>query len=182
MRFPMIIPAYVGEVVHHLKDGTVRRWRPKPNAPMLIGDGQLAEKNPIEHLGAGGTRGARFFVGLNVGDVPTHTPEQVIDLVYKIRKAQGASGDVSVLVQLGIYEDSKGRRIDEESVQVIVLDLSGDSEFVKQMLDLGERLRIDLKQERVIIELQRGGVTQDVYSATDPKLMQPPVLTREVLR
>jgi hypothetical protein len=37
------------------------------------------------------------------------------------------------------------------------------------MLKLGESLRIALKQERVIIEIQKGGVVEHMYSATDPR-------------
>lgn len=167
----MILPAFIGEAVHHLRDGSVRRFR--PTGPLLTYRAPpRGASEDIEHFGKGGTQAARIIVGLNVGTTPTYTPEYVIDLVYKIRKAQSASGDVSVLAQLGIYEDSEGRRIDEQSVQIVILDLGGEKNFKQAMLDLGEELRIRMKQERVIIEMQKGGVVQDVYSATDPKLLK----------
>jgi len=163
-----VIPAYTGEVVHKMKDGGVRRFRPK--GPMYVAH-DYYKPNPIEHFGSGGTRAARLFIGLNVGETPKWKPEDVMNRIYKIRKKQKASGDMSVLTQLGIYEDSEGRRIDEESVQVILLDLSDDPNFVKNILDLADELRGELEQERIIVEIQKGGVVQDVYSATDPRLV-----------
>lgn len=181
----MIIPAYLGEVTHHLKDGRVMHF--KPTGPLLFYGNAAAEiskavasanearrENPIDSLGKGGTRGARIIVGLNVGKVPTYTPEQVMELVYQIRKASGASGNVSVLAQLGIYEDKKGHKIPERSVQVIILDLSGENDFIEKMQALTEELRIRLRQEEVILELQRGGVVEEVFTSRQPRQDEPP--------
>jgi hypothetical protein len=163
-----LAPLYLGEVVHHTKqgkchwhpDGAVYRYAPAP-----------ASAREIEDFGAGDTEAARIFVGFNVGGTPTHTLSQVADAVYEIRKRQGASGDASLLLQRGIYE-SDGERVDEDSAQVVILNLTGEKNFTAHMLALAERLREQLSQERVIVEMQKGGVVQHVYSATDPAVIE----------
>ena len=166
----MIFGANIGAAELHLSNGETRRFTPTGQAS--ISSRAKTGAREIEDFGDGKTLAARYFVGLNVGKTPTWTPKDVIDIVYKVRKKQGASGDVSVLAQRGIYEDSQNRRIDEKSVQVIVLNLSGDKDFVKKAQALGEELRARLKQERVLIEIQKGGIAQHLWSATDPKVLK----------
>ena len=161
----MIIPAYLGEAVHHLKNGRVCRFRPE--GPYYFGEGEYHE-NPIEDYGEGGVRAARLIIGLNVGRKPKWTPKQVMEKVYKWRKAKGLPGSMTVIAQLGIYEDTKNRKISERSVQVILLDLGGDEKFVENVLKMAEEFCTSLKQEQIIVEIQKSGVVERVYSATHP--------------
>jgi hypothetical protein len=165
----MILKANTGEVIIRMNDGGARRW--KPSGPLVMSETPPATKSREKEKLGTGAMAARLFIGLNVEETPTWTPEHVIDLVYKIRKAQGVSGDLSVLAQHGIYEDTKKRRIDEKSLQVVLLDLAGDPEFTDKITILAEELRTRLKQERVIVEIQQGGVTKEVFSATDPAIL-----------
>ena len=165
----MIYPAHLGETTHVFRNGRRRRWR-STGAVNYHRDpsSQAEEKNPIEVIGQGDNLAARFFVGLNVGDVPTWTPKDVADIVWRERKRQGQNGSTSILSQLGIYESASGEKIEEPSVQVIVLDLAGTPEekFLREMTEVGEALVRELKQESVILELQRSGIVQRVYTVT----------------
>jgi len=153
-----------GEATHHRPDGRVRRFKPKGKL-LLHYDG--AKPNPVTRLSGGGLS-ARLFVGLNVGTRKAYNADDVVDLVWKTRKKQGKSADASILSQKGIYEDRKGRRITEPSVQIIIIDLSGASkpDFIEEMVELAEVLVKRLKQETVILEIQRRGVVTDVFSIT----------------
>ena len=150
---------YAGEVVHG-----DRRFRPKGKL-IVVEEGAMP--NPAKRLGGGGFS-ARIFVGLNVGTRKGYSVDDVVDLVWKVRKRQKRTADASILAQKGIYEDFKGRRIVEPSVQIIIIDLSGEKKraFVDEMEELAEELCTKLKQETVILEIQKKGIVTDVYSVT----------------
>lgn len=150
---------YAGEAVH----GT-RRFKPRGKLRVhSVG----VEANPTTRLG-GGSYSARIFVGLNVGTRRGFTEKDVIGVVWRVRKKQKRSADSTILSQKGIYEDFRGRRIIEPSVQVLVIDTAGTPkrEFVGEMKELAEALQRRLKQETVILEIQKKGVSVDVYSVT----------------
>ena len=150
---------YAGEAIH----GS-RRWKPKGKLHLHHTG---AVENPAHRLGGGGFS-ARIFVGLNVGTKRGFTEKAVIAIVWKVRKRQKKNADSTILSQKGIYEDSLGRRIIEPSVQVIIIDLAGTAKkaFTGEMKELAEVLRKELKQETVILEIQRKGVVSDVFSVT----------------
>lgn len=150
---------HAGEATH---DG--RRFQPK--GPLkLYHEG--AQPNPTTRLGGGGY-GARFFVGLNVGQKQRYTIDDIIKIVWRVRKKQKRSGDASILGQRGIYEGFDGKRVVEPSAQVIIIDTVGTpkKQFVAEMKELAEDLRQKLRQETVILEIQRRGVSTDVFSVT----------------
>jgi hypothetical protein len=150
---------YAGEAVY----GS-RRFKPKGKM-IVVEEGAMP--NPASRLGGGGFS-ARIFVGLNVSTRKGYTVDDVVDLVWKVRKRQKRTADASILAQKGIYEDFKGRRIVEPSVQIIIIDLSGESKrtFIGEMKELAEELCTKLRQETVILEIQKRGVVTDVYSVT----------------
>lgn len=166
-----IVHAYLGEAVHHLKNGHVRRWRPGEKAPMAYYDAhgkvRARAKEDVERLGSGGYT-ARIFIGLNVGPRTAWTTEQVVQDVAKIRKGQRRDASATYIAQLGTYEDRQGRLIEEPSVQVIIIDFEGLSKeaFTKDMAQLCEQLRRDFQQETIILEIQKRGIVEDVYSIT----------------
>ena len=166
----MIYPAHLGITTHVFKNGRRRRWHPTGHVSYHRDPASAAaeERNPIEVIGQGDNLAARFFVGLNVGNTLTWTPKDVADIVWRERKRQGQNGSTSILSQLGIYESASGERVEEPSVQVVVLDLANEPEeqFLREMTEVGEALARELRQETVILELQRAGIVQRVYTVT----------------
>lgn len=150
---------YVGEAYH-----AGHRFRPKGRLRCYH---QGLEPNPSTRLGAGGFS-ARLFVGLNVGDRKAFNVSDVVDIVWKVRKRQGRDASASILAQKGIYESFAGKRVVEPSVQIIIIDLGGLSKraFTAEMKELSETLCKRMKQETVILEIQRRGVVTDVFSVT----------------
>lgn len=173
----MILNVDTRQTTHTTKDGTSHSFR--PTGPLYIVDDKgglhpVTEtvarelKNPIEKIPRGGMS-ARLFIGLNVGDKPTYTTEQVIADTIKIRKRQKVLPDASFLTQRGVYTHGKGKAshlVKEDSVQIIIIDTVGTPEktFIKQVQSLGKQLRADFKQNEVILEVQKSGVVQDVYA------------------
>jgi hypothetical protein len=159
---------YAGEAVYRVGK-RIRRFKPRGRMHNHSETSKRkdAVDNPVERLGGGGYS-ARLFVGLNVGQTQKYDEDDVVDIVWKTRKKQGALADASILTQKGIYEDRAGDLVTEPSVQVIIIDLSGagKKEFVGEMQQLAETLRRRMKQETVILEIQRKGTTVDVYSVT----------------
>jgi hypothetical protein len=106
---------------------------------------------------------ARLFIGFNVGDEPTWKMQDVIELVREIRQEQRQSPAASFVFQKGIYAHT-GRKdliVEEDGAQVIVLNLDEipTREFEQQMKMLGTKLATELKQEEVILDLQRAGIS-----------------------
>lgn len=166
----MIYPCHMGATQHKIH-GRSRRWR--PTGPVAFhadpaAHASEAQKNPIEAIGDGENLAARFFVGLNVGKVTRWTPKDVADVVWRVRKAQGENGSTSIISQLGLYESDAGDKVEEPSVQVVVLDLSGAPrpKFFGEMTEVGETLARELHQETVILEMQKRGVVEAVYVVT----------------
>jgi hypothetical protein len=127
----------------------------------VVGDVNARGQNPIaerypEQIAA------RLFVGLKVGNVERWSLDDVLSVTRETRVAQVGDGDpgASFLYQKGIYRETSGAIIDENSVQVIVLNLTGatQEEFEAQMVEVAETLARRLEQEQVWVELQRNGV------------------------
>jgi hypothetical protein len=150
---------YAGEATHG-----PRRFRPK-GALKLHHEG--AQRNPATRFGPGGYS-ARIFVGLNVGQRKAYSVGDVVKIVWATRKKQKRSGDASILAQKGIYEDRSGKRVVEPSVQIILIDLADtpEKEFTAEMIELAEVLCKRLKQETVILEIQKRGLVKSVYGVT----------------
>ncbi len=108
---------------------------------------------------------ARLFVGFSVGQKATYKVDDLIKVVTRIRKRQGRALDSSFLVQRGIYTSKlDGKTVTEDGAQVVMLNLDGlkQGEFEEDMVVLGEGIAKAMKQEEVIVELQRGGITKKV--------------------
>jgi hypothetical protein len=165
----MILACYAGEAIHPLKDGRVRRFRPKGEMLVCTPDGQVfgakdRKKNPVTRYSEGGLS-ARLFVGLNVGESPKYTLRQVVDATIEIRKKQHQLPDATFLAQKGVYTEHGGTLVEEDSVQIIIIDIAStpEAEFTRFMTELGEELRTRFEQESVIVEIQRKGVVQSVF-------------------
>lgn len=103
---------------------------------------------------------ARLFVGLNVGDTPTWSIKDVMEIVGAERMAQTGDPSASFVGQRGIFKHGAGHVVEEDSVQVVVLNLDESvsrDRFEQQMVRLATRLADVLQQELVIVEMQHGG-------------------------
>jgi len=116
------------------------------------------------------TWAARLFVGFSVGETPTYEMDDLIQIVRRVRNAQGVAEDSSYVFQRGVYthEDGSGT-VQEDGAQVILLNLDPGvtkQQFEKQMIELANVLVDEMEQETVIVEMQRGGIVQEVIGVT----------------
>jgi hypothetical protein len=104
---------------------------------------------------------ARLVVGLNVGDKPTWSFEDVIKAVTDIRK-----GAASFIAQRGVYAPQVGPRVEEDSVQIIIFNDVGVNReaFTDEMIVLGEELAGKLKQEEIYLDIQNRGIVEDSFT------------------
>jgi|SRR5208337_2034144 len=162
---------YTHEVEHHLQDGRTLRFRPRGPTYLYEAQrpkrGRTAREDRIEDWGVG--LAARIFVGLNVGDKPTYTVQQVMDATRDIRRQQAALPDATFLAQRGLYtepQDKGGRLIEEDSVQIIIFDSEGSTldVFADKIIQLARGLRERFNQDSVIVELQEAGISQKVLA------------------
>jgi hypothetical protein len=125
-------------------------------------DNPLKSRQPVTPLTA------RMFVGLSVGRQPRWSVDTVVSIVRRVRRAQRAPADASFLFQKGLYTykrgEGKGRVVEEDSVQVVVLNFGAEKQatFEKRMIALAETLARELEQETVYIELQKSGIPYEV--------------------
>ncbi len=135
-----------------------------PKGPVIeVGSTDRLNYNPVTRSPAVPLT-ARLFVGLNVGQTPTWSVEDVIRVTQRARLEQKTAPDASFVLQRGLYTD---KAENEDSVQVVVFNF-GDPEdvFEQQMIALAEALIRELQQEKVYVELQRAGVPYVVLEAT----------------
>ena len=117
---------------------------------------------------------ARLFVGLYVRGQPVWHVQEVIDEVVKYRTSMMESADSSFLLQRGVFTED-GRAQAEDSVQVVLIDLADTPapEWERQMKGLAEDLRDKLKQQSVILEIQKKGIQQSVWWVHEPGAVWP---------
>lgn len=109
------------------------------------------------------TLAARLFVGFNVDGEPVWDLDDLIEVVGRIRLDQGRQPDASFLAQRGVYSHTHtGEVVTEDSAQIILIDMSGQSinDFADEMVDLADQICLEMSQETVIVEIQRNGVTK----------------------
>ena len=116
------------------------------------------------------TLAARLLVGFNVGIHPTWKLDDVVRIVKRVRRKKPGA---SFVLQRGLYRHRrkiKGKRrlVEEDGVQLIIVDLwaTPQQRWEAQTISLAETLARELKQEEVVVEIQRGGVTQNVIGVT----------------
>lgn len=157
---------HAGEVVHELNAGH-RRWRSTSQLIVVHGSSRRrrAGEDSVESWGEGGLA-ARLFVGLNVGDKPTYSVEDVLHEVAKLRDKAGLPADSSFIAQKGLYTEPSGHLVEENSVQIIMFDATGSTpeDFERQIVQLARALREKLDQDSIIVEVQNRGVVQKVLA------------------
>lgn len=162
-----------GPVSRRLSNGRQFDWSPQgPIVVIVVDERGRGAREPAGHredFGAGGLT-ARLFVGLFVGDKLTYTVDNVIEATRDYRASHGQSVDSSFIAQKGLYTGRTGV-VQEDSVQVIVFDVSGASEatFEQQMEGLAKTLRAKFDQDAVYVEMQQSGTVLKFFSIERPK-------------
>lgn len=136
----------------------------RPNG-RLIFVGTEYKANP-RTWGSKNTLAARLFIGLNVGGEPRWSVDHVTKTVTEVRAEQGRRPDSSFIVQRGIYTSrSSGEVIHEDSVQVILIDVDSLKRpvFTQEIETLAETLARELKQEEIVVEIQRNGMALETF-------------------
>ena len=169
-----IAPGNMGPTRVVSKDGRADlTFRPNRGAPaeVALGDGftpnpSYFSANPFEEVEGSDIQSARIIVGLSVDQTARYAPDDVVQLVRIKRLEQGKPPDSSFLMMRGVYTGKlDGAIVTEDSVQVLIVDLwnTSPAKFLAEMKDLTEYLGTQLRQELVILEMQRSGVLQKQY-------------------
>jgi hypothetical protein len=152
-------------------------WRnPRGEVGFFTPNGRVTEhgrgdflENPAGWTSRSPIYAARIFVGFNVGHRARWSMEDVVRIVKRVRKAQVGTPDATFLYQRGLYTSKRDESVvDEKGAQIIILNLSGATpkQFRLQMIALGEEIATKLRQEEVIVEIQRGGVSKETIGVT----------------
>lgn len=143
---------------------SVGRFRPNGKA-IIIG----AEKNPSGWASTKPIYAARLFVGFSVGQKPRWKIDDLIKIVTRLRKKQEKQLDSSFLAQKGIYTSKiSGEVVVEDGAQVLILNLDEQklADFEEDMIALAEGIARAMKQEEVIVEIQKSGITKKTMGVT----------------
>jgi len=114
---------------------------------------------------------ARLFVGFKVGKKQKYKMKDLVPIVQRVRKQQTGNPGSSFISQRGLYKHERtGEVIDEKGAQVIIINTpdmkTGKKKFIEQMIELAEEIASSLKQELVIVEIQRNGISQQTIGVT----------------
>jgi hypothetical protein len=147
-------------------DTRAHSWRsPRGRRSSFRPNGKLHHVGPRLNPAAWSTRetwAARFFIGFNVGQETRWSLEHVVELVKRVRAAQGRSPDASFIAQVGTYTHSGGDVVTEPGAQVILINTDGlePEAFESEMVAMAEQIAKTFEQESVILEIQKNGVSQ----------------------
>lgn len=105
---------------------------------------------------------ALLFVGFAVGDgAVTWKMSNLIAIVRAHRAAAGRDPSASFIGQRGVYRSKKGTQaiVEEDGAQVVIFPMDGETlkDFQADMIVLAEHICREMKQEEVIVEIQRNG-------------------------
>ena len=152
-------------------DGKQRgTFRANPEPPRFAyKDGERrfsSRKNPADWSSKGPTYSATLFVGFSVGNKPVWTMNDLVSLVKRVRIKQVKHPDSSFVYQKGIYtHESNGMVVTEDGAQVIILNVPPMirklSVFRKNMVALAETICREMKQETVIVRIDKNGIAQE---------------------
>jgi hypothetical protein len=162
-----IIPAHTGVASWSHPTGAEGRFRPNGKLELITSADMRPNVSTWRSAG-NQTMAARLFVGFNVGGKPRWTMEDLIRVVRGARVAQHQRQDASFVAQKGIYTHTAPGRspkiIEEKGAQVILIRMPDEPEgaFRGHMVELAEAIADRLKQAEVVLELQRGGIVQEV--------------------
>jgi hypothetical protein len=127
--------------------------------------GAWADKGPIYS--------AVLFVGFSVGNKITWTKGYLVELVKRVRRLQVKHPDSSFFYQEGIHiHESDGRGVvAEDGIQVIILNVPPMIRkrvvFRKHMVKLAETICRDMKQETVIVRIEKNGILDETIGVIE---------------
>jgi len=138
-------------------------WAPTAKIHRVLHGG--ARRNPVERIATARKPllSARLFVGMNVGGRARWKIKDVIASVTAALKRLAVPVDSSYLSQTGVWSSmATGRVVQEKSAQVVLFNLHGATEaaFGDQVAAVADAVRIALRQESVVAEVQRNGVSR----------------------
>lgn len=154
-------------------------FRPNPKKKIGFGykDGKkrftIAPRgNPIDWTGEKVTYSAHLFVGFSIKDKPTWTMADLVKLVKRVRRRQVKHPDSSFIYQRGVYtHESDGMVVTEDAAQVVLLNVHPVtrrfSTFRKHMIRLAEIICKELKQETVIVRIDKNGIAEETYGVKE---------------
>ena len=169
------IAAYTGPMrVRNPKTGEVVTFRPTGDIA-IVGEADRLQPNPKGELFVGASTSARIIVGLSVKDNPKYDYDDLVEIVQTFLERRGAPVDATFLIQQGIYrsEIDQTSVVREKSSQVLIMNLGwpSDEEFVADMEALSDAILDKLEQEKVYLEIQRGGIPQFVQEFISPEIV-----------
>jgi hypothetical protein len=154
--------------------GTFRSNSGAPKFAYKLGEKRFStsRRNPPVWSDRGPTYSATLFVGFSVGDKPTWNMDDLVKLVKRVRRSQVKHPDSSFLYQKGIYtHESGGEIVTEDGAQVIILNVPPmvrkHSVFRKHMIKLAEIICRDMKQETVIVRIEKNGVLDETIGVIE---------------
>lgn len=124
-----------------------------------------SRENP-ETWSSKSTLAARIFVGFKVGGKVRWKMADLVKIVRAVRTQQSGDPSSTFLAQTGIYKHSEsGVVVTEPGAQVILLDSHGATrrQWEEQILELAEIIAEKLKQESVVVEIQRNGLSLKTF-------------------
>lgn len=149
--------------VWRTRDGIVRSFHPTGRR---LGAGERLRANRVSWE-ASDTYSARLFVGFNVGAKTVWEMDDLLAVVREVRERQTGNPASSFLYQKGIHKHQSGQIVEEPGAQVIVINMgSSPKEFIEQMLELAEQVADQLKQEEVVLEIQKNGLVERVFGVS----------------
>ena len=137
-----------------------------PNGALQVHGPKEVFENPRRWSAGKYTYAGRLIVGFKRQGKRPATLNQLVKIVRSVRQRQVGNPSSSFLLQRGLYKHSgTGEVVDEPGAQVIVINTFGASkaEFEKQMVEVAETVAKELDQEKVILEIQRNGISQATY-------------------
>ena len=125
---------------------------------------------------------ARIFMAFERDGRKTGTMNKLVALVKRVRGEQTRKAkaprtdpgtpDASFIAQRGIYRHRDGARrvVDEPGAQIVIIDMSGAirKERDQQMRCLATEICHAFDQDEVVLEIQRRGLTIEVYGVDQP--------------
>lgn len=139
------------------------------------------KSNPFKGGKKQGSQGARIMLGFNIGIEDKVRIEDVIDLVFEIRKNQvnraiddgdakehpdGGDIGASFLIQKGLWQKrTDTKAYPENGVQIVIENVIHEKRkrFNDDMKDLAEVMVKKFKQQAVILHLSTNGVIRYEY-------------------
>lgn len=148
-------------------------FRPNPEGKINFGYKEGRKRfvitprgNPIKWTGDKDTYSANLFVGFSVRSKPTWNMMDLVKLVKRVRRRQVKHPDSSFIYQKGVYTHDKGGEVvTEDAAQVVLLNVypmqKKISLFRKHMIRLAEIICKELKQETVIVRIDKNGIAEE---------------------